>query len=94
MKALKALGIRPETMRLVMSGSLDIDRMKTGLPVRGWNLTSILPEEIEATRDGLTLRATLDELEWSGLSPKDIFGSDADDKKATLMTNVLGLLGK
>jgi hypothetical protein len=77
-----------------MSGSLDIDRMKTGLPVRGWNLTSILPEEIEATRDGLTLRATLDELEWSGLSPKDIFGSDADDKKATLMTNVLGLLGK
>ena len=79
-------------MRLVMSGSLDLDRMKSGLPARGWRLSSILPNEIAATRDGFTLTATETELEWSGLLPKDIFGDDADEQKTALMTNVLGLL--
>jgi hypothetical protein len=92
LQALRALNFRPDTMRLVMSGSLDLDRMKSGLPARGWRLSSILPNEIAATRDGFTLTATETELEWSGLLPKDIFGDDADEQKTALMTNVLGLL--
>jgi hypothetical protein len=92
LKAMRALNFTPDTMRLILSGSLDLDRMKSGLPSRGWHLSSILESEIEATRDGLTLTASATELQWSGLMPKDIFGDDASEQKAALMTNVLGLL--
>ena len=92
-KALKALQISPSEITFSLNGSLNLDRMKTGLPSGGWTITSLLPDAIEATRAGYTLRATSTQLNWSGFSPRELFGEDADPKKkASLVAGVLGLL--
>jgi Caspase domain len=93
-KALAAFEMYPTEMTLKINGVLNLDRMRTGLPAGGWTITSHLDNELAATRMGYTLQASEKELRFSGLSPKELFGDDADLNKAALVSGVLGLLGK
>jgi hypothetical protein len=93
-KALAAFEMYPTEMTFKINGALNLDRMRSGLPAGGWTITSNLNDELEATRMGYTLQASKTELRFSGFSPKELFGDDADLNKASLVSGVLGLLGK
>jgi hypothetical protein len=90
--ALAALEIRPSKMIFEVSGKINLDRVRAGLPSAGWEIHSHLPHEVSASKAGYSVTATSSSLTFTGFSPSELFSSDSDHPQTALVTGVLKLL--
>ncbi|MGC4052765.1 MAG: hypothetical protein QM757_25830 [Paludibaculum sp.] len=79
-------------MTIVVNGHLDLDRLRSGLPAAGWEITSHLPDKVSASRGPYKISGDEASLTFGGFLPSELFGDSADSEKAALVSTVLGLL--
>ncbi len=93
-EALDALEMRPAEMIFELNGTINLDRVRAGLPAGGWNITSNLTERLKAGKGGYTMTASDTSVTFSGFSPSELLGGESGSQQLQLLKGVLKLLGK
>jgi hypothetical protein len=93
-RPLDTLEIRPAETIFELNGTINLDRIRAGLPAGGWNITSNLTERVKAGKGGYTMTASDTSVTFSGFSPSELLGGESGSQQIQLLRGVLKLLGK
>jgi hypothetical protein len=92
--ALRSLDMRPREMVIELNRRQNLESVSAAVKARGWKFESLrLPEEFTAAYGSYSLRCERSRLTFSGFTPKEIMGEEADSVTQSLVAGVLGILG-
>lgn len=89
---LHCLNLSPDNITLEMKTPLNPTSWATGLNLQQWDVYSLLPDELQATKDGIDIKVCKWTLSFKGLDAC-VFLSSEPDTSSQLTIRALGLLG-
>jgi len=92
-QVLECLDLNPSEMTLELTAKQSLESMVAGLTSRGWTLESNnLPNRFIASVGRYRAMVTARQITFDGFSAKEIFGTDRDPEKISLVAGFLSLL--
>jgi len=87
---IKLMNVTPDAIEFDSSDALVPEECLPKLQAAGWTITNAQDDEVEAERDGYSIKINSNCIELSGFTPRELFGKDSElDSSALLVTGLI-----
>ena len=84
------MNVTPDAIEFDTSDALVPEECLPKLQAAGWTITNTQNDEVEAERDGYSIKINSNCIELSGFTPRELFGKDDElDSSALLVTGLI-----